>query len=232
LNDRKPIPHVEFPKVYAWAIEESQEPLINLEALGFEVCSVYYAKLLPGATYEAYARQSVAQMLRQAQERLPRGYRFLILDAYRPIAVQQALWDDYRKMVAAQNPGLSEEETDFRTSFFVSKPSYDVDVPSLHNTGGAVDLTLRDASGHICNMGTSFDDFHETANTDYYEREGRDPQVRDNRRLLYHTMLSVGFTNLPSEWWHYDYGTKFWGYFTGRPARYKGILAYPTDDRA
>jgi D-alanyl-D-alanine dipeptidase len=36
-------------------------------------------------------------------------------------------------------------------------------------------------------------------------------------------MISAGFTNLPSEWWHYDYGTKFWAYFTGNKALYKGI---------
>lgn len=23
-------------------------------------------------------------------------------------------------------------------------------------------------------------------------------------------MTSVGFTNYPSEWWHYDYGDLFW----------------------
>jgi D-alanyl-D-alanine dipeptidase len=37
-------------------------------------------------------------------------------------------------------------------------------------------------------------------------------------------MIQAGFTNLPSEWWHYDYGTKFWGYFTGNDALYKGII--------
>ena len=37
-------------------------------------------------------------------------------------------------------------------------------------------------------------------------------------------MISVGFTNLPSEWWHYDYGTKFWAYFNNTDALYSGIL--------
>lgn len=224
VDYRRPVPHVTFPQAESGPIEALDEELVDLEALGFEVCSVYYAKLLPGATYEAFARVSVARMLQTAQQLLPAGYRLLILDAYRPIAVQQALWDDYRKMVAAKNPGLREEEIDFKTSFFVSKPSYDENAPSLHNTGGAVDLTLRDAAGHICDMGTSFDDFHQTANTDYYEQPGRSETVRANRRILYNTMLAAGFTNLPSEWWHYDYGTKFWSYFTGRPALYKGIL--------
>ncbi len=37
-----------------------------------------------------------------------------------------------------------------------------------------------------------------------------DEQVRENRRLLYYAMIDAGFTNLPSEWWHYDYGDRFW----------------------
>ena len=48
--------------------------------------------------------------------------------------------------------------------------------------------------------------------------------ARENRRILYYAMIEAGFTNLPSEWWHYEYGTKFWSYFKGRPALYKGII--------
>ena len=155
---------------------------------------------------------------------LPKGYSLVILDAWRPISVQQALWDEFRRIVSEGEPGLGEEELDFKTSFFVSKPSYDIYSPSVHNTGGAVDLTLRDSGGHILNMGTRFDDFRETANTAYYEKPGLNEEIRNNRRLLYHTMLNAGFSNLPTEWWHYDYGTKFWAYFTGNTALYEGIL--------
>ena len=74
-----------------------------------------------------------------------------------------------------------------------------------------------------CDMANHFED-------DYDEAE-MSPEVRDNRRLLYETMINAGFTNLPSEWWHYDYGTKFWGYFTGKKALYKGILTHNLPDR-
>ena len=36
-------------------------------------------------------------------------------------------------------------------------------------------------------------------------------------------IAEAGFTNLPSEWWHFDYGDKFWAYFTGNTAIYEGI---------
>jgi len=39
-------------------------------------------------------------------------------------------------------------------------------------------------------------------------------------------MIEVGFSNLPSEWWHYEYGDKNWAYIQGKPAVYDGIFEY------
>jgi D-alanyl-D-alanine dipeptidase len=33
-------------------------------------------------------------------------------------------------------------------------------------------------------------------------------------------MTDAGFTNMPTKWWHYDYGNKFWAYYTKEPAKY------------
>ena len=38
-------------------------------------------------------------------------------------------------------------------------------------------------------------------------------QILDNRRLLYSVMHEAGFTNLPSEWWHYDAGDQLWAHY-------------------
>ena len=51
-----------------------------------------------------------------------------------------------------------------------------------------------------------------------------DEIVRNNRRILYYTMTKVGFTNLPSECWHFDYGDRVWSYYKKMPAMYKGIF--------
>ena len=37
-------------------------------------------------------------------------------------------------------------------------------------------------------------------------------------------MIESGFTNLPSEVWHYDYGNRAWGYYNKQPAIYQGQL--------
>ncbi|WP_445010846.1 M15 family metallopeptidase [Vreelandella stevensii] len=40
-------------------------------------------------------------------------------------------------------------------------------------------------------------------------------------RLLYDAMRQQGFTNLPSEWWHFDLGDQLWAHYGGHPhARY------------
>lgn len=52
-----------------------------------------------------------------------------------------------------------------------------------------------------------------------------------NRRILYNVTIAAGFTNLPSEWWHYDYGDKFWAYFKRCKAKYKGIIDIEFPDR-
>ena len=186
----------------------------------------YYSQGFQGATSRCLLRQSAAERLIKALDLLPPGYGFFIYDAWRPIQVQQALYDHYcHKLKERENmKPLSKEELQKRVCFFVSKPSYDPLKPSVHTTGGAVDLTVIDEQGQELPMGTGFDDFTEAANTAYFETH--DGAVfRDNRRLLYRCMTAAGFTNLPSEWWHYDYGTNFWSYYTGKPAMYTGILS-------
>lgn len=218
------IPSIKFPSVGDYAIEPIYEPLVSLTEAGFMCEPKYYEQDIPGALDDCYARSSVVHMLKKAQDNLPYGLRFKIYDAYRPICVQQFLWDEYRKDIKYKNPRLSVIELDEYTNYFVSKPSYDIWQPSVHNTGGAIDLTLVTEQGLALNMGTLFDDFTERAWTSYFEIGTFSSEVKTNRRILYNAMIKAGFTNLPSEWWHYDYGTKFWGYFKNKSPLYEGKL--------
>lgn len=222
-----PIPHRPFPGASA-GLQPVPEPLVDLHQLEdprLTFSMEYYRMGLPGAISRCLMRQSVASRLLKALEFLPPGYGFQIFDAWRPIAVQQALFDQYSQQVREQTAGLalSEEQIVERVRQFVSIPSYDPFHPSVHNTGGAIDLTILDAQGRPLPMGTAFDDFTPAAHTDYFEMYPH-TQACKNRRLLYACMTQAGFTNLPSEWWHYDFGTGFWSYYTGEPAMYTGIL--------
>ena len=57
----------------------------------------------------------------------------------------------------------------------------------------------------------------------FFENE-KNEMVRENRRLLYNTMVGQGFTNLPSEWWHFDYGNRFWAFYKKKKAIYRGVF--------
>ena len=87
-----------------------------------------------------------------------------------------------------------------------------------HNSGGAVDLTLR-YQGKILDFGTDFDATTDCSTTDYFEGEWTPEQpwsklkweeIRDNRRLLFNVLTSCGFVNYAHEWWHYDLGDCIW----------------------
>jgi len=224
------IPKTTFPKIKepmnATFINEPIVSLSSLQNFGIRFEPKYYLQNIPGATKNIYARKKLMRLLLKAEKSLPDGYHLKIYDAYRPIKVQQYLWDKYRNKILENpiNADKTSEEIDELTSHFVSKPSYDINCPSVHNTGGAVDLTIVDDNDNELDMGTEFDDFTDKAWTDYYEHNNIDENIRNNRRLLYTVMKNTGFTNLPSEWWHYDYGTKFWAHYNRQPMKYLGVL--------
>lgn len=230
----KAIPTIEFPSVRKPVAEPSMEPLVYLDD-EFECDSDYYhfskigGKAVPGTSPSIMARKTVCMLLHEAEALLPDGYHFRIYDAYRPIPVQQFLYNRTRAEKAAANPGKSNEEIDRITQLCSSFPSYNILLPSLHNSGGAVDLTIIGSDGEPLDMGCDFDEFTDRAWTGYYEDYGKgagiSEKARDNRRLLYNVMIAAGFTNFPSEWWHYDYGDEKWAQFTGREPFYAGVLS-------
>lgn len=186
---------------------------------------IYFNKGINGATKECLMRLSAAKRLEKAYTLLPHGLTFKVFDAWRPIEVQQALYNGFCDEIRKLNPHYTPDDVARDAVNFVSLPSYDATKPSVHNTGGAIDLTICNAAdGTELDMGTAFDAFTEMAHTAYFEKQNRSREVRDNRRLLYGCMTSAGFTNLPSEWWHYDFGDIFWSFYTGKPTIYKGIL--------
>jgi D-alanyl-D-alanine dipeptidase len=179
------------------------------------------------AVKECFVRREVYEMLKNAQENLPDGYRLRIWDTWRPLSLQKELYEVYRQSIidTFNLSSLSQSEQNEFISKYIAIPSENPDSPPAHTTGGAVDLTLIDVDGNELDMGTAFDDFSEKAETDYFEKHGFDGSVvRKNRRILKSAMESAGFTNLPSEWWHYDYGNRNWALYSKSVAVYKGVF--------
>lgn len=226
MNLTKPIPSLEMPDRKQNIELFIDDKLVSLSDAGFVCEPMYFKKKYPDALNDCYGRFHMVRRLQEAATFLPDGIGFKVYDAYRPIQLQLYLWQMYRDMVAQKHPELFCHEIDRLTECFVSRPSYNAENPSVHNTGGAIDLTLINLStGEEFPMGTSFDDFSEKAHTDYYEKNIIDSVIQDNRRCLYNAMISAGFTNLPSEWWHYDYGDAFWAFYKKEEPFYGGILS-------
>lgn len=110
---------------------------------------------------------------------IKKGYHIKIYDCYRPLDIQKRMWK------------------------IVSNPEYVADPAkgSIHNRGGAVDITLVDADGKELDMGTSFDFFGPEA-SHYFDNLS--DEVKQNRALLKRIMQENGFDSFDSEWWHYN----------------------------
>ena len=88
-----------------------------------------------------------------------------------------------------------------------------------------MDLTIVDERGREIDMGTGFDYFGDAAFPEYYEAPGRDERIRQNRRLLYFSMIDAGFIPDSVEWWHFNYGNSAWGKWTGNAPIYGGVFS-------
>jgi D-alanyl-D-alanine dipeptidase len=129
---------------------------------------------------ECYTRVKTAKALIQAnKDFIKKGYKIKFFDCYRPNSVQYKMW----KIVP--NPQ------------YVANPVKG----SIHNKGGAVDITLVNLEGVELDMGTDFDFFGKKA---YHDNFDLPEDVLKNRRLLKETMESHGFWSIRTEWWHYN----------------------------
>lgn len=123
--------------------------------------------------------KTVKAMLNANAEFMKKGYKIKIFDCYRPLDIQKKMW----KIVP--NPE------------YVANPSKG----SIHNRGGAVDITLVDTNGVALDMGTTFDFFGIEASHNY---QNLSKEIKSNRALLKTIMIQNGFNSLDSEWWHYN----------------------------
>lgn len=131
--------------------------------------------------HDAYVRLGTAEKLKVVQRELSKkGYTLVILDAYRPITAQFALWE------VVPDPT------------FVADPFAGF---SNHSRGNTVDVTLADTDGTFLEMPTAFDAITPLASRAY---EGITARAKQNALLLEEVMYKNGFTGYFHEWWHYE----------------------------
>lgn len=206
-------------------IYENNEPLIPLNDYNNKYLTVspqYYLQQIPDSIDILYCRENVAKLLVNAAKCLPRGYKYLIFDAWRPVNVQLYIYKKYESELKSK--GYLGNELEKLVETYVSLPSNHIKKPSPHLTGGSIDISILNELNVELNMGTKFDYFGIEAKTAFYENKNNRSSLEDiylkNRRLLYNSLIRVGFTNYPDEWWHYDYGNQFWAIQLNRFAIY------------
>lgn len=129
---------------------------------------------------ECYLRLKTVKALISANQKfMKKGYRIKLFDCYRPLDIQKKMWE------IVPNPE------------YVANPAKG----SIHNRGGAVDITLVDNDGKELDMGTKFDFFGAEASHNYPDVS---EEVKENRQFLKRIMQKKNFNSFDSEWWHYN----------------------------
>jgi D-alanyl-D-alanine dipeptidase len=148
-----------------------------------------------GCLRRCYLQPDVAQRIAAVQKELKSIDSTLslkIFDGLRPRSVQQYMWDILDMPV--------EEKTKF-----VSNPKNG----SLHNFGAAVDITIVNTlTGEELDMGAPYDYIGVLA---WPKKEpellanGELTQEQVNNRILLRKVMKAGyFTNIQTEWWHFN----------------------------
>lgn len=123
--------------------------------------------------------KTVKSLIKANEEFIKKGYKIKLYDCYRPLDIQKKMWAIVPNSKYVANPAKG----------------------SIHNRGGAIDITLVTANGSELDMGTAFDHFGNEASHSY---KGVSKQVKKNRNLLKSIMTRNGFNAFELEWWHYN----------------------------
>ena len=193
------------------------EPLVPASLFPSKILvrSWYFNEGLEGSVPEAWLRLGAYERLVRAAKNLPDNWHFVIWDGWRSFKLQSNLFNILLTRIKAAEPDISSEEACERASVFVAVPSKEPETVAGHLTGGAVDITIADAVGLYLDMGGGFDETEPHSYTSYYEQNNLNIKARDNRRRLVELLEAEGFSNYPSEWWHFDYGNRNWALRTG-----------------
>ncbi|MEO6084871.1 MAG: M15 family metallopeptidase [Umezawaea sp.] len=203
------------PLVADLPARECGEPLVDLRTIDELVHD--YRQADPKGAY-VHLRAGVVERLLVAQGHLPAGVRLLIIEAYRPLWLQERYFEEYAGALRDDNPEWSDAEIRVQASRYISPPEI-----APHVSGAAVDLTLCHEDGRELDMGTEVNASpEESDNACYTGAPGISASARHNRELLSSALEAAGLVNYPTEWWHWSYGDRYWAMLTGAPAAVYG----------
>jgi len=192
-------------------IVECGEPMVCLTGLSPRL----QAKLSP----IPWVRETVAEMLLAAAMSLPEHFALAVFTGFRSLAMQARSYRLFRESLRREHPSWPEAILRRETNRFFHPP--DVSTPPGHSTGGAVDAKLAYLNGREVDCFSTTRPEGKSWATFYPHLTAK---ARENRVLLYDTMLSAGFSNCADEWWHYSFGDSGWAARMGEPYAIYGAM--------
>lgn len=170
---------------------------------------LYAAYIAKNPSYEfVYVRKTVAIMLQQAAELLPKHVVLIIRAGHRPLSVQKEVLEMVKADYLIRNPEATETEALQFARTFVSDPR--IKVPP-HCCGAAVDVDALDTrTNQLVDFGCAVNTDDEIASLG----TSRISNVQaSNRSMLHEAMIAVGFAPFEHEWWHFSYRDQTWADF-------------------
>lgn len=170
----------------------------------------------------AHVRAGVRDRLVQAAEDLPGGLRLVLVEGYRPAALQERYYAEYLGQLSAAYPDWPADRLRAAASRYVSPPEI-----APHSAGAAVDVTLHGPDGEL--------DLGSPVNAGPEGSGGRcftaSPDVTGDARALRDVLgaalRAAGFANYPTEWWHWSYGDRYWALEAGAACALHGPVGPP-----
>lgn len=195
---------------------DNDEPLVDLRIVAPSV-TIVRRQTIP------YCRQKVAEMVEQAANLLPEGYRLGVTDAWRPLKRQIMIYEFMTRCAKEAYPDRDGPALRRTVNRWVAPPGRKA--PPGHCTGAAIDLVLLDAAGEIVDVSAPYGRI-EGGPTYVF---GLDPESQRHRFMLFEAMVQSGFSNCRDEWWHYSYGDAGWAVRLGLNECFYGLIELPDD---
>jgi len=206
---------IDDPRVLRVAITDNGEPLADLRSIAALAVDHTRTDIQQLSDNPFQVRAGVAGRLTRSQASLPAGYQLQIKEGWRPVWVQQRLWELCLDRLRTSRPELNEEQLQRENARFVAPPG----IAPPHSTGGAVDVVLlRD--GRSADMGWGFNQPGDGSRTAAPVSQ----DAQHHREILAAAMNAAGFINYPAEWWHWSYGDRYWAFQAGNDTACYGPL--------
>lgn len=167
---------------------DSNEPLVDIKKYCHGITIALDKKRLM-VEKTAFVRLTVAKMIGEARKKLPRGYNFIIRDAWRPAYIQASIFYDFLKNARKRFPYAKENELVKEVKKYVA-PWKGIGA-SGHMTGGAIDIRVINKNGRRLPVVSKKMSYQENA----LPRPDKLPAyLQRNRKILSDALNAVGFS--------------------------------------